>query len=372
MTQGSLRNNRLTATGDCKLQVAPPPPEAALAALWRGLEPQADASFFQSWDWLGCLYAERFPDPVLVTVTQGNAVKGLALFNRRGASFGAGLLRLGETGTAIDQVFIEHNGPLVARDAPEALALCLAAALPGHMLVLSGIGDAALAAAQGLGVARCDVTRRAPRVDLAAMRRQGKTILGLVSSNARYQIRRSVKRYEGAGAITVRRAKDDTEARRFLDALAALHNETWRGRGMPGAFAQPLFQRFHDALIERGVLSGTVDLLEIAAGGRLIGYLLNFVYGNQVYAYQSGFNYADAGPHEKPGLACHFAAIEYYAARGLDVYDFLAGDDRYKTSFADQSVSLHWARLARPFTLAGEMLRLRNAADQVRSGLSRG
>ena len=359
MTHHALRNNRIATADGCIVQVGPPPPEAALAALWRG-------SFFQSWNWTGCLYAERFPNPVLVQVTKAGEVKALALFNRSGTLFGAQRLLLGETGNAMDSLFIEHNAPLVARDTPEALGACLTGVLPGRLLVLSGISDAMLAAARAAGVIRCDITRHAPRVDLAAMRQSGKTILDLVSSNTRYQLRRSIRRYEVSGAIKIRRATSDTEAIGFLDALAALHTTTWRSRGLPGAFAAPSFLRFHQAMIGRGVGAGSVDVLEITAGSRLIGYLMNFVYRNQVYAYQSGFDYADAGPHEKPGLVCHHAAIMHYADRQMDVYDFLEGDDRYKASFADQTIPLHWIRMAGAFTPAGEMLRLRNLLDRLK------
>jgi CelD/BcsL family acetyltransferase involved in cellulose biosynthesis len=364
----------MNALDDFQVQCGIAPPKVELAALWRELEAEANCSFFQGWDWTGCLFAERFPDPVLARVTRHGQTKALALFNRRGRVAGAERLLLGESGTMMDQVFLEHNGPLVARDAPEALPLCLAGclagAVTGRMLVLSGVNDAVLAAARQAGVVHLDATRWAPFVDLGAMRRNGNTILDLVSSNTRYQLRRSARRYEQAGAIVVRRAETDTEAMSFLDALAALHQATWRSRGRPGAFATPEFRRFHAALIGRGVGAGRVDLLEISAGARLIGYLLNFVHKDRVYAYQSGFNYADAGTHEKPGLVCHFAAIGHYAARGLSVYDFLAGDDRYKASFAGEAVPLHWVRLGRRFSPAGEMLRLRNAADAMRSYFS--
>jgi CelD/BcsL family acetyltransferase involved in cellulose biosynthesis len=378
MTQRVRRNNCLHDTDGFDVQAGPPPPEAELAALWRKLEANADGSFFQSWDWTGCLFAERFPDPVLVRVARGGETKALALFNRGGHFAGGERLRLGESGTAMDGVFIEHNGPLVALDAPRALELCLAAALtaprrlPGRILVLSGIGDAGLAALRRLAVVRCDAARQAPRIDLAAMRQREKAVLDLVSANTRYQLRRALRRYEQAGPIRIRRAATVEEARRFLDALAVLHTATWRARGLPGTFAEPAFYRFHAALISGSHAAGVVDLLEITAGPRVIGYLLNFIHGNRVYAYQSGFNYADAQPHEKPGLVCHHAAITHYAAQQRDIYDFLAGDDRYKASFADHAVPLYWVRAARALTPGGEMLRLHNIADGLKTRARRG
>ena len=123
--------------------------------------------------------------------------------------------------------------------------------------------------------------------------------------------------------------------RRVSDATAAT-------RGRPGAFAQAWFARFHHALIERGLPRGEIDLLRVTAGNRLVGALYNFRYRGRALAYQSGFDYAGAGRHQKPGLTCHHQAIRFAAGAGLDRYDFLAGEDRYKRSLADGATPLHW------------------------------
>lgn len=51
--------------------------------------------------------------------------------------------------------------------------------------------------------------------------------------------------------------------------------------------------------------------------------------------------------HLKPGFLAHTAAIEHAAAAGHELYDFLAGDVRYKKSLATSSTSLVWARVQR-------------------------
>ena len=53
----------------------------------------------------------------------------------------------------------------------------------------------------------------------------------------------------------------------------------------------------------------------------LVGYLMNFSHNGQVSAYQSGFNYSAANSHQKPGLTCHYLAIEAYRAAGAVTYD---------------------------------------------------
>lgn len=326
----------------------------AVGVVWRSLQAQVDASFFQGWNWVGCLAARRFPDPVLLQAHIEGALVGLALFNRRRNLPGPDVLWLGESGAAqLDAVFVEHNGVLGGTG---YLGACLHAATRapidgrvsrfGRRLVLSGVDAAHLAAATGPGMVRHHhVARVAPFVDLDRLRATSTGYLESLSANTRYQIRRSTRRYEEVGPVTLRRAGSVAEALDFLDGLAVLHQASWTSRGRPGAFANEAFRAFHQALIGRAFADGEIDLLLVAAGSQTVGYLYNFRFRGRVHAYQSGFVYGD-DPHCKPGLTCHHLAIEYYAAAGMAQYDFLAGEDRYKTSLANASTTLHWAEFS--------------------------
>jgi CelD/BcsL family acetyltransferase involved in cellulose biosynthesis len=316
------------------------------------------------------LAAERFPDPVLLRAREGGLTVALGLFNRR-RRFGHSNLLLNESGmTRYDDIFVEHNGLLVECGHPDTLvADCLRLALTArfgrnwrqraHRLTLSGVPPAYLAALEsGAFRAAIRAARPSPFVDLAALRRDGREYLDGVSANTRYQLRRSRRRYAASGALAVRSAGSVREALEFLDRLAELHQKYWTARGEPGAFAASGFRRFHNGLIERAFASGGVDLLRVDCGGRAIGYLYNFRYNAAVCAYQSGFDYAAAGPHQKPGLTCHHLAIEKYLSEGADRYDFLAGGDRYKISLATGATTLYWLQLARrrPVAAAAERL----------------
>ena len=324
---------------------------------WRELEARANCSFFQSWTWTGCLAEERFPDPVLLQAEREGTIVALALFNRRRGRSGRETLWLGESGTpALDSAFIEHNGLLRDVAAPGSLLgdcvnVMLTAPIGRHRgygrcIVLSGIDDATLLALQA-GGHRPWVHRSlaAPYVDLASLRGNGRNYLDVLSANSRYQLRRSDRAYEALGGLVVQRAKTKAEAHEFLKILAGLHQATWIRRGKPGAFANPLFVRFHHELIERGMPRGEIELLRITAGEQVVGLLYNYRFHNDVLAYQSGFDYDLAGRHGKPGLTCHHLAIERAIADGMDRYDFLAGEDRYKRSLANAETVLHWVEV---------------------------
>ena len=77
-----------------------------------------------------------------------------------------------------------------------------------------------------------------------------------------------------------------------------------------------------------------------------MGYLYNFRLGDRIYAYQSGF--ADADQHERPGIVTHALAIRHAFQSGARVYDFMAGRNRLKESFATRREPMLWQVFQQP------------------------
>jgi hypothetical protein len=270
---------------------------------------------------------------VLAEVREGGRTVGLALFNRRRGvvgGMGRGVLFLGETGALPwDRLVIEHNGPLVARDRVDDLPdRILNAAADRYDLILSGM------------------TRPVPGLLLksqpAPFARSDTGYIGRRSANTRQQIRRSDRAFAAFGPLAIAAAETEAMAHAWLDEMAELHQATWTARGQPGSFADSFFGRFHHALIGRGMPRGEIALLRVTAGDRVVGILYNFRLRDRMLAYQSGFAYDGADARFKPGLTCHRMAIEMAARDGVAVYDFLAGDDRYKRSLADGANTMLW------------------------------
>lgn len=305
--------------------------DRALQAAWDALA-AACASPFLRWSWVGCLAAARHPDPWLLTVREAGETIGLALLGRTRSVLGT-TMHLNETGDpAADALFIEHNGVVSAPGREGEMLAALFEVVWGRV-VLSGVGDAWLTAARSLGglVAPAQ-TRLAPFVRLDRPESR--------SRNTRAQLARSNRSYEAPLEVT--RAATAGEALEFLDAMLPWHLESWRARGVASGLAGAPVQMFLQALLHRAVPTGDAEMLRVNAGPRVLGYLLNLRARGRVAAYASGFDYAGAGPHGKPGLSSHAAAIARARAEGVVEYDFLAGDDRYKRSLGNDTRALHW------------------------------
>ncbi len=129
-----------------------------------------------------------------------------------------------------------------------------------------------------------------------------------------------------------------------------LHGASWNRRGKQGAFGTEWQRCFHMALMERAYARDELDLLRVEGSSGLIGLLYNFRLNGYIYAYQSGFMEEGLDPYAKPGMTCHVTAINEAVAHGHEVYDFLAGDQRYKRSLAHNMSTLTWVELARPWS----------------------
>lgn len=349
----------------CQLTLDPLPPLETLQGLWRGLEARSQGSFFTSWAWME-VWLETLPpeiQPRLLQARQGGRVVGLALVvdGPPRQRFGLRFCRtafLHATGRPeLDILTVEHNDFLLDRDQAPAVR----AAMLGHWLgQLRGVTEVTLQGLAGGGwpagveqagrrkVTREDWVRRSYAVDLPAVREAGGDFLKLLSANTRAQIRRSMKEYGRLGALTLEAATTVAQGLDWLDRLAALHQAHWVAQGEPGAFSNAFFTRFHRTLVERRLLDGGVQLLRVAVGEQDLAYLYSFVRGGRVYFYQSGLEYGLIEKHARPGLVAHVLAAQHNATQGHQVYDFMAGESRYKVNLATLDEQMTWTTLRTP------------------------
>jgi CelD/BcsL family acetyltransferase involved in cellulose biosynthesis len=350
-----------------------------LAAQWRELEGRADAPFFLSWYWIGT-WLRTIAGPVtVITAHAGDRRVGLALVAHRVVTrhrcLRVATVFLHETGDPLeDIVTIEFNDVLAesgwSHDVRTAVLRALSERddIGGHrydaVVWRGAVGDlTATLDAQGVRW-RCLDTTTSAFVDLAAVRASGRPYLAHLSANTRRQIRRARELYAARGPVRRERAETVAQALAWFHDAGELHRQRWRARGRPGALDYPFYVRFHERLIATGLPAGVVELVRLRAGDTVIGYLYNFVYRRRVYFYLSGLAF-EADNRIKPGLVAHAACIESHLAEGADIYDFMAGDDRYKLNLGQPGPDIVGVVIERPRV----HLRLEAALRQMKRGL---
>jgi len=337
---------------------------ADIAERWCAAQNAGPTSFFQSAGWIRTwlsMVAERTPIYVL-EVSEGGGTSALGLFADarepnalRLPQRVAHLHRSGQA--AADCITIEYNGligPTESRDEAWATLVRDFAAGRGskawHCLDLPGLSSdaaervASLARAAGLRVVVQDRKNvYGVRLDRIP---QGSGYLETLGKNTRHQIRRSRREFEKLGTLQLDEARTREEALAFFGRLEILHQDHWRGRGQPGAFAEPFFGEFHRTLIADRFAQGEISLQRMTAGEVELGYLYNFKYGDTVYNYQSGFA-APGDPKIKPGFVAHCLAAEAARPQGFALYDFMAGEAGHKSRLGELTGEMQWLRLQR-------------------------
>jgi CelD/BcsL family acetyltransferase involved in cellulose biosynthesis len=336
------------------------PPLAALEREWRKLEAVARPSFFTSWQWIGTLLAAvpAAHQPNLLRGTARGETVGLALLGagvtcRRHGLVRSRALYLNETGDRrFDAITIEHNGVLApagkeAEVADSAIAWFADHGNVADELYISGsVLRLPEATVEGRGLGRNETVVPSYSLDLDLLSSSGGELYPVLSANARQQLRRALRHFEGYGRLQLSAAETTAEALTFFAELKVLHCASWERRGKNHSFSGEFFERFHRLLIERSFAGGGTQLLKATAGGRVIGYLYNFRLGDRIYAYQSGF--ADADRRERPGIVTHALAIQHAFQSGARVYDFMAGRNRLKERFATRCEPMLWQVFQQP------------------------
>jgi CelD/BcsL family acetyltransferase involved in cellulose biosynthesis len=331
------------------------PADNHIEAEWRHLEKRVKSSFFTSWDWTGTILTTLPVEfsPSLIRLSEQAETVGLAYLGKdralRHFLVWSNRLHLNAPGACLT---IEDN--LLAAK-PDLERACWTAILEwfGHQqkqadeLLVPGLReplDLSMPALLGL---HCNtIAIRSYHVDLTRLGASNGRFADLLSNNARYQLRRSMRDYGGAIALELIEARTADEALAWFDNMKALHIDSWTRRGMTHAFSDPFFEKFHRKLIQRTFAAGRIQMLRIDSRGCPIGYLYNFRDSQRTYAYQSGF--ADKDRRLRPGVVSHALAIEHNFRLGAGIYDFLAGTNRLKSSFATDHRDLYWATVQLP------------------------
>ncbi len=322
---------------------------------WTRLYALSDALFFLSPSWISTWIGEAPADIDLACVRVFDDLRGvygiaLAGVPKRRSMAALSSVRLHETGVgAIDRIYLEYNDILLMRDAPEdareaAITALIEAfpkadefvfrnARPALVRALETVGDA-------LGL----------RSDRRNSLRTFQTPLGDApvfenfSTSLGAKIRRSIRRYEERGPVVIERAGDAAERSIVWTELMRLHALTWSQRGKRGAFNEPAFAGFHERLSEK--FPAAVDLLRLIVGRETVGVLYNFIAGDRVYNYQSGFLY-EADNQLAPGFVSHAMAAEKYRNEGYAVYDMMGGDTGYKSRLGVEGETLETIVMSR-------------------------
>lgn len=179
---------------------------------------------------------------------------------------------------------------------------------------------------------------------------------------------RRLRRLRALHAVRFEPAADEDARQRTFATLCELHDQRWRIRGTSD-FLAPAARDFHDAFTQIALQRGWLRLYVLTLDGRPAAAWYGFRYGDVFSFYQSGF-----APDLAPlgvGLVAMGLAIEAAIAEGATFFDFLHGDEPYKSLWTQTRRAL-WRLDATPpgfkrMLYVGATTLRRGAADVLRA-----
>jgi CelD/BcsL family acetyltransferase involved in cellulose biosynthesis len=328
---------------------------SAAKEAWLQLERRVgEVALACSWDWTE-VWLDHFGDIVghdFLVVTQDGVPCAVLILTRgvgrRRSRIPLSTLHVGTAGEPEqDTIYVEYNRVLVVPEMRQDVARSVLAAIQEDdswdELHLDGFApedaDPFLAADPKLKPR----FEPCPTVDLKLADKQSGDIVSTLTSNTRYQIRRSIRAF---GDVQSEWAETTDQALDILDELARLHQKRWGEAGRPGVFSSARFVEFHRALVKRLFPKGLILLYRVRSPLGTIGCLYSFIERSNVLSYQLGLaRFADN--KMKPGFVTHALCMQSSYERGLADYNFLAGDDPWKRELATTERQLVWATASR-------------------------
>jgi Acetyltransferase (GNAT) domain len=307
-----------------------------------------------SWDWTE-VWLDHFADVVghdFVVVTQDGVAHGVLILTRgvgrRRSRIPLNTLHVGTAGEPkADTIYVEYNRVLVVPHMRKDVArVVLATVQEDDSWDEFRLDGFAPEDAHPFLAADPKLKPRfepCPTVDLQAANHRDGDVLSTLTSNTRYQIRRSIRAF---GDVQGEWAETTDQALDILDELTRLHQKRWREVGKPGVFSSPRFVEFHRALVKRLFPKGVILLYRVRSPLGTIGCLYSFIERSNVLSYQLGLaRFADN--KMKPGFVTHALCMQSSYERGFADYNLLAGADPWKRELATIERQLVWATASR-------------------------
>jgi CelD/BcsL family acetyltransferase involved in cellulose biosynthesis len=149
----------------------------------------------------------------------------------------------------------------------------------------------------------------------------------------RYHIDKKKKKLFGQKDVRHLRAHTDAERGEFLDYLFQLHEQRADSIQRHSFFARPDVKRFHHEVSRLFLEAGFLNLQVLVQGRLPVGAAYGFDYHNKMYFFQSGFD--PAWSSWSPGFIMISLMIEESFKNGFEEFDFLKGEESYKSLWAN-------------------------------------
>ncbi len=299
---------------------------------------------FRSFEWLSTWWEQFQGDRDLYVIAVRDAcdqlLGAMPLFREQSAARGRILRLLGSGEVCSDYVTVlstqEHEDDVVAVIASHLLSACSRSADDRDawdLLELDGVSDSDPAIAKltaALSDAGCGVHRK-PGLNCwsVPLPNTWDEVYSSLSKNRRKALRRLKRDAFDNNKVVFKTANTDEDLDAAMKVFVDLHQKRRISLGEPGCFASEQFSEFLHSVTRRLWDLDAVELAWIELEGRAVAIEYNLIGADTAYSYQGGLD--PEALDASPGHLLTMASIQHSIERGRKTYDFLRGDEPYKS-----------------------------------------
>lgn len=168
---------------------------------------------------------------------------------------------------------------------------------------------------------------------------------GMLHKSHRRKARRAIKLLDSS-VVQHRAFSSPNDIELYWPEFVRLHQKRRHQLGQAGCFADPHYENFLKSAVMELAAQNAVWLSFVHADSQAIAGLLIFDSGKTSYLYQSGIDTERLDL--EPGHLINAATIRACIERGQLHFDFLRGDERYKSNWRASRISLQRSVLFPP------------------------
>ena len=187
-----------------------------------------------------------------------------------------------------------------------------------------------------------------------------------LKKSLRQNLQRKLNMAEREGVVFERLTGTAVRAEHFHEAQD-VERRSWKGRRGIGIFVDEPHLSLHVGLLDDDA-PFDVDLLFLRIGGKAIAFQYGFLLGNRYYAYNT--SYDEDFQRLSPGMLAINSLLLELIPKGIEVFDFLVGEDAYKRDWTSDARGLEGFTVFQN-SLAGQLAfrveRLRPPARRIRN-----
>ena len=163
------------------------------------------------------------------------------------------------------------------------------------------------------------------------------------------------------------RCEEESEIPACLEVLFTLHRKRRQLLEQPGSFEAAARREFYYELSRLLAVRGELEFWLLELDGQAVAAQFGFRHGGTVFQLQEGFDPAYAA--DSVGYVLRAEVIKQLISRGVQRYDFLAGEDPSKSRWAAQPGHYVGVQFAQPMTRGSFYLQLVHSASKTKEWL---